>query len=501
MSLSLKRSHAGLFLCLQVFRDWGIVSRDVKRCSSYLTLNQYQSCRHLLVSGLKPGSTDHRVSMHDNRGNNDHQTKQSSARTDADEKERLWKLLEKYGTPVKQPIKTAVDVRTYSIIAENDFASENYDAAIKTFELLLNQTIDVEWYPYWQMRLGHCYESRNPPLRDIMRAWRHYECALTKYPQQITLDIMLKVIRSSLTVLEELSMSNRASELCTQVVDPTYNFQNKEKQSNHTTYAIFEHVRLAHLSQRNKESKKVIYHASEALTLYTQERQNGSIVKISTDDDLKTILKWAAEICVGMKEYDAALIYLNKLADVVAKEPEETSYDNRRHPSMRVALNSLLGLVYEERNQSEWIQALIHYHAALYSLRFIIPAATKTEGRLHFHICGIWLKQPNAEALWSGHFRVLEKVHDLNTNNIIIFAPVKILSSYSERAKQYETLAICYNSEYVFNKVGVVSKKWAIGYAIMAMELFKKTSDSAVHLARLQLFNDLINQKYNLQKP
>ena len=348
------------------------------------------------------------------------------------------------------------------------------------------------------MCLGDCYELKKPSSRDANRAWYHYEYAITKYPQQITLDIMLRVIHNSLSVLIELGTPNRAAELCARVIDTTFKPQSKDDQHDNTAYLIFDHVRMTYLCAKNKETDKVLFHATQALTLYKQQGKNGSIMKASNNDDLKTILKWISEICIGEKAYDTALIHLYEITDVLADENEETSYDYRRHPSFRVSVNSMIGSVFQERNKGEWRQALTHYHAALHNLRLIISSASITEGRLHFFISGIWKDQSDAEILFGAHMQIASMVLDLNTNSVI-YPPVHILMASSKRAEQYETLAGCYDSQLAFTKLGIVAKVRAIDYASMATRLLKNTSEHLDHIARLQSFIDKIKQKYDLQ--
>lgn len=486
-------AYSWLFRELKSFGEQRIINRS----KSFLTDDGRQSCRFFLFLSSKQCSINHRLLFHDNSTGDNQRDKKRSADSD-DEREKLWKLLESAPRRKMETIEQRAEIPVLARSVEKSFAEGNYVAAINTYQLLINQRFELDWLPYWEMCLGDCHQLNNPPLRDIVRSWHHYECALTKYPQQITLDIMLRVIRSSLDVLEELNTSTRAVELCAKIIDTTSNLKNKENQSDTTSYQIFDHVRMAYVSKKKKEVDKVLFHANEALTLYKKKRESGSIWKVLNNDDTKTLLKWIAEICIAEKAYDIALKHLYELNDVLTSEGEETSYDARRHPSFRVSTNLMIASVFEKRNKDEWRQALTYYHAALYNLRLMISSATMTEGRLHFDMSTIWLQQPDAHHLFTSHMAIVAKVHQLNTAPIMS-PPMYHLMSFSERAQQYEKLAVCYDSKLAFDKLGIAAKTRSIDYASLAMELFKKAQMSSEHLTRLELFIKKIKEQSKLQ--
>lgn len=335
------------------------------------------------------------------------------------------------------------------------------------------------------MCLGYCHKLNKPPFRDIVRSWHHYECALTKYPQLITFDIMLRVIHSSREVLEELKTPTRAVELCAQIIDTTSNSQNEKGQSDNTSYQIFDHVRMIDVFKEKKEVDKILFHANAALKLYKKKRESASIWKVPENADIKTFLKWSAEICIAQQAYDIALKHLYELNDVVASEGEETSYDRHRHPSFRVSTNLMIGSIFEKRNKGEWRQALTYYHAALCNLRLVISSASIIEYCLHFYMGNIWLKQLDANYFVTPHMAIAKKVHYLNTAPII-HPPIYHLGSLSERAQQYEKLAACYDSKLAFDKLGTVAKTRAIDYASLARELFKVANTHSKRLSRLE---------------
>ena len=490
-------AYCWLFRELKSFGEQRIINRNIKRSNSFLTDGGRESYGFFLFLSPRQCSRNHRLLFHDNSTSNNQRDQKRSADSD-DEREKVWKLLESVPRTEMKAIDHPSYIPVLARSAEKSFAEGYYNAAIKTYQSLINQRFELDWLPYWQMCLGDCHTLNSPPFRDIVQSWHHYECALTKYPQQITLDILLRVICSSRNVLEELNTPTRAVEICAKIIDTTTNAKDKENQSDNISFQIFDHVRMVYVSREKKEVDKVLFHANEALALYKKKLESGSLWKVPNNDDIKTLLKWTAEICINAQVYDIALKHLYELNDVLASEGEETSYDDRRHPSFRVSTNLMIGSIFEKRNKDEWRQALTYYHAALYNLRLVISSATLTEGRLHSDMGMIWSQQPDGHYLATPHMAIARKIHQLNTAPNM-HPPIYHLMSFSQRAQQYEKLAVCYESKFAFDKLGIAAKTRAIDYVSLAKELFKEANMHSEHLTQLQSVMKKIKEQSKLQ--
>ena len=112
----------------------------------------------------------------------------------------------------------------------------------------------------------------------------------------------------------------------------------------------------------------------------------------------------------------------------------------------------------------------------------------------------IWTSQPDGNAIANAHMGVVLHLDEINSG-IVCYPPLAIVHmSLLERAKRYEQLAACYNTQLAFKKLGICTKMWAIYYASIAILFLEKTSKTTEQLGRLQSFIDRISQKHGLNR-